>query len=304
MPLLRRRPDLSVVVVSYDMQRELPRTLRSLSSSYQRGMGGIDYEILVVDNGSPVPVDPQALARIDRRIRLHRIENAPSSPALAANVGVSLTSGRSIGLILDGARMVTPGTLAAGVRAMATHPRPVVTPIAWHLGPAHQSVSVLDGYDKTTEDALLRTIDWPFDGYRLFEISALAKANADGFFGTINESCCLFLPRELWDESGGLDQRFDLPGGGYVSLDLFERLVSLPGTELVVLLGEGSFHQLHGGASTSPEAPSSAWSAQYKQLRGRPYRRPTVRPTYFGAMPEGARKWIVPAESWTTAGPS
>jgi Glycosyl transferase family 2 len=292
MPLLRRRPDLSVVVVSYDMQRELPRTLRSLSSYYQRGMIGIDYEILVVDNGSPVPVDVREAARIDRRIRVHRIDSAPPSPARAANLGVSMTTGRSVCLILDGARMVTPGTLATGLRAMATHARPIVTPMAWHLGPVHQSVSVLNGYDDKVEDALLRTIDWPVDGYRLFEISALAKANSDGFFGTINESCCLLLPRNLWLESGGLDERFNQPGGGLVALDLFDRLVTMPGTDLVVLLGEGSFHQVHGGASTSPAAPRSAWDAHYRLLRGRPYRRPTVRPTYFGALPEPARKWI------------
>lgn len=295
MPLLRRRPDLSVVVVSYDMQRELPRTLRSLSSSYQHGLDGIDYDILVVDNGSPVPVDEREVARIDPRIRVHRIDPAPPSPALAANRGISLTRGRAVCLILDGARMVTPGTLAAGLRAMATHRRPVVTPMAWHLGPAHQSVSVNEGYDQAAEDALLRTIDWPTDGYQLFAVAALAKANADGFFGAINESCCLMLPRALWEEAGGLDERFDQPGGGLVALDLFDRVVALPDTDLVVLLGEGSFHQLHGGASTSPKAPRSAWHAHYKKLRGHPYTWPTVRPTYFGTMPEPARKWIAPA---------
>lgn len=282
------------MVICYDMQRELPRTLQSLSVDCQQGMDGRDYEILVVDNGSPSPVDPRAVARIDRRIRVHRIEDASPSPAAAANLGVAMTAGRAVGLILDGARLVTPGTLAAGLRAMATHPRAVVTPMAWHLGPAHQSVSIGTGYDKTAEDTLLRGIDWPSDGYRLFEISALAYANRDGFFGSINESCCLLLSRDLWTECGGLDERFDQPGGGFVSLDLFTRLVSMPDTELIVLLGEGSFHQLHGGASTSPDAPGAAWAEHYRRLRGHRYRRPAVRPTYFGSMPESARRWILP----------
>jgi hypothetical protein len=291
---LRRKPELSIVVVCYDMQRELPRTLRSLSSQYQQAMNGIDYEVLVVDNGSPVPVDPRSVAAIDSRFRVHRIDDALPSPAVAANQAVAMTSGRSVGLILDGARMVTPGTLATGLRAMATHPRPSVTPMAWHLGPAHQSVSVPAGYGPAAEDALLDGIDWPRDGYRLFEISVLAGANKQGFFGTINESCCLLLPRELWTESGGLDERFDQPAGGLVSIDLFTRLVAMPGTELIVLLGEGSFHQVHGGASTSPAAPQAAWAEHYKKLRGHVYKRPVVRPTYFGSMPEPARRFIVP----------
>jgi glycosyltransferase involved in cell wall biosynthesis len=293
-PLFRRRPDLSVVVICYDMQRELPRTLRSLSSEYQRGVDAIDYEILVVDNASPVPVSPEAARAIDPRIRVHRINDGSPSPAGAANLGVAMTTGRVVALILDGARMVTPGTLASGLRAMATHDRAVVTPLAWHLGPAHQSVSIRDGYGKAVEDELLDGIDWPSDGYRLFEVSALAGANKEGFFGNVNESCCLFVSRDLWAESGGLDERFDQPAGGYVSLDLFTRLVTLPGTELIVLLGEGSFHQVHGGASTSPGSSGKAWAEHYEKVRGHRYQRPTVETTYFGRMPATARKWILP----------
>ena len=47
---------LSVVVVAYDMARELPRTLRSLSTPYQRDLESADYEVVVVDNGSPEPL--------------------------------------------------------------------------------------------------------------------------------------------------------------------------------------------------------------------------------------------------------
>ena len=43
---------LSVVVVFYNMRREAARTLMSLSRSYQRGLEGIDYEVIALDNGS------------------------------------------------------------------------------------------------------------------------------------------------------------------------------------------------------------------------------------------------------------
>lgn len=292
--LPRLRPDLSVVVVCYEMKRELPRTVRSLSRKCQEGLDDIDYEIVVVDNGSTSPIHPNSFVDIDPRIRVENVQNAHPSPAEAVNRAVSRSTGRAVCVILDGARMVTPRTLSSGLRAMATHPRAVVTPMAWHLGPDHQSRSVPLGYGAAAEDELLEKIEWPADGYRLFDIAALAMANSDGFFGSINESCCLMLPRELWDEVGGLDERFTQPGGGLVALDLFTRLVTSPGNELIILLGEGSFHQVHGGASMQPDAAHGAWSQEYKRITGQPYRRPAIRPTYFGTMPEPARRWILP----------
>lgn len=290
----RRRPDLSIIVIAYDMAREIPRTLQSLSRAYQRDIEDLNYEVLVVDNGSPQPLDEHAVTSIDPSFRLHRIEHASPSPAQATNLGVSMTSGRTVCLIMDGARMVTPGMLAAGMRGLTMSPRAIATPMAWHLGPEHQSVSLTKGYGPEQENALLTEIAWPSNGYRLFEISVLAGANLGGFFGPINESCCLFLPRALWEEVDGADEAFDLPGGGYVTLDLFARLVGLPATQLVVLLGEGSFHQVHGGVSTSPGDPGTAWRAQYKDLRGIAYRKPVVTPLYVGGMPEACRRWLQP----------
>ena len=46
-----------------------------------------------------------------------------------------------------------------------------------------------------------------------------------------------------------------MPGGGYANLDLFERLAVTPGVTLATILGEGSFHQVHGGTTTNqPDA--------------------------------------------------
>jgi len=56
---------LSVVIVAYNMERELPRTLQALAPSYQVDGERLDYEVIVVDNGSrpavsqaPVPPPP------------------------------------------------------------------------------------------------------------------------------------------------------------------------------------------------------------------------------------------------------
>ena len=50
-------PILSVIVVLYNMQREARRTLYTLSSKYQKDSNENEYEVLVVDNGSQIPVE-------------------------------------------------------------------------------------------------------------------------------------------------------------------------------------------------------------------------------------------------------
>ena len=284
--------DLSIVVVAHNMARELPRTLTSLSHAYQRDLGDLAYEVLVMDNGSDKAISASSVSAIDPCFRLHRIDDAPPSPAFACNSGVAMTSGRTVAIIVDGARLVTPGALSQGMRALATHPRAIVTALAWHLGPAHQSVSTLSGYGPAAEDALLATIGWPEDGYRLFDICTLAGANPGGFLGSVTESCFLMVPRELWDEVGGVDDAFNAPGGGLAALDLFTRLISLPETQPTILLGEGSFHQVHGGATTAPGVDLAPLFAQYEDIRGTPYAAPTFAPTYFGRMADASRRWL------------
>jgi len=67
-------PTLSIVVCCYNMARELPRTIRSLSPAMQRGMQASDYEIIVVDNGSTQPFDENACRQWGANLRVLRIE--------------------------------------------------------------------------------------------------------------------------------------------------------------------------------------------------------------------------------------
>lgn len=291
--MLRRRVDLSVIVVAYDMRREIPRTLRSLSAGYQRGTGDLTWEVILVDNGSPDPLTRGDLGDLDGTVVIHRMDPAPPSPAAAANAGASLARGRTIGIILDGARLVSPGVLRGATRALALHPRAVTATLAFHLGPDHQSISVRNGYDAGVEDGLLRQIGWPSDGYRLFEIAALASSNREGFLGPLAESCCTFLPSALLHELGGFDERFDAPGGGLVNHDFFVRACDAPGTELFVLMGEGSFHQVHGGVSSNePRDRWPEWHAQYVAIRGAEYRIPTKPACYLGYAHPSAMRFV------------
>jgi len=62
---------LSIVVIGFDMKRELPRTVVSLLPPYQQGVHHDEVEIIVVDNGSAEPVcrdwfPEEAAIRVER----------------------------------------------------------------------------------------------------------------------------------------------------------------------------------------------------------------------------------------------
>lgn len=82
---LVRRPALSLVVVVYDMTREAPRTLRSLATPYQRGISPQDYEVIVMDNGSPQPLGADLVRDFGPQFRYHYVDQALKSPASAVN---------------------------------------------------------------------------------------------------------------------------------------------------------------------------------------------------------------------------
>jgi tetratricopeptide (TPR) repeat protein len=286
-----RKPDISVVVVVYNIPREAPRTLLSLSAGYQRHIDPGDYEVIVVDNGSSPPFDPRVLEGLSGNFRLIRIEEALPSPAQAVNRGIAEARGEVIGVMIDGARIVTPGLLHFARHGARLYETAVVAALGWYLGYDFQRWAMQSGYDQAREDALLDSVAWPQDGYRLFDIGTLDESSVEGWFQPIAEANVLFMRRELWDLLGGLDERFDAPGGGLVNLDVFDRALALPDAQLVILLGEGTFHQLHGGIATNSPAEQQQenwqkWAGQYAQIRQRAYQVPVSGkpPAYVGTL--------------------
>ncbi len=283
---------VSVIVVAYNIPREIGRTLHSLSSAYQRDIAAEDYEVLVLDNGSAPPLDREFVASFGPNFRLIRIDNAAASPAAAVNRGLAESRGDVVGVLIDGARIVTPGLLFFARHAASLYQTSVVTTIGWYLGPDLQRISMQAGYDQSKEDALLNWIGWPADGYRLFEIAVFDESSIDGWFRPVAESNALFLRRESWRALGGLEERFKSPGGGLLNLDTYRRAVEMPGARQVILLGEATFHQLHGGVATNSPAEvfsvrMQGWIEEHATIRESPWTYPklTTPPTYLGILP-------------------
>ena len=267
---------LSIVVVFYNMRREAARTLQSLTRSYQHDVEDLDYEVLVIDNGSDPDqrLGAEYVASFGREFRLLEPDGDPQpSPTTALNAGIAGSRGEALALMIDGAHVLTPGVLHFGMKALGTYDPAVVATQQWYVGPGQQGDAQQAGYDQSVEDRLFESIDWPVDGYRLFEIGHFI-GERDWFDG-ISESNCLFVPRKLVEQVGGFDESFSMPGGGYTNLDLFERLSQSPGVTPASILGEGTFHQFHGGTTTNVADEAArrervvSYRRQFEDLRGR-----------------------------------
>ncbi len=282
--------ELSIVVVAYDMQREAVRTVRSLRPPYQRCVAAEAYDVIVVDNGSPVPLRLDGDLADDPGVRLITMRPPVSaSPAAALNFGVSQSAGRLIGMIVDGARMASPGLVRLALTAARLSDDPLVASLAWHLGPDTQARSVRNGYDRGREDALLESIGWPEQGERLFEVAHPAPASGRGYLLPLPESSAVFLRRNRFDALGGLDERFATPGGGLVASDFWRRAVERSPEPPIVLLGEGTFHQLHGPAGT---ADLAGFHAEYERLTGRRFEPPAYEPMLVGQVSPRCAPWL------------
>ncbi|GAA6135075.1 hypothetical protein NBRC116188_18650 [Oceaniserpentilla sp. 4NH20-0058] len=284
-------PKISVVVISYNMQREIPRTIFSLSSQYQLEVDVDDIEIILVDNGSKAPPKLSDFSNA-KNLRIVHNPKPEVSPVSAINLGLSMAKAPIVGVCIDGARIASPGLLNGVLKASKISESSIVSTLGFHLGPEVQMESVAKGYNQDLEDKLLNIINWKENGYRLFEISSLAGSSANGYFKPIAESNAIFMRKQLWQELNGYDYAFKTPGGGLSNLDIYKRACDLQGTELMILLNEGTFHQVHGGIATNlkrPDATFDIFSKEYKNIRNEVFTVPEKEALYIGKyVPQGS----------------
>jgi glycosyltransferase involved in cell wall biosynthesis len=289
------RLKLSVVVVCYEMAAQIKNTLQSLLPPYQRNISIGDYEIILMDNGSAKMLNEETreISPNLNYVYLSPGESSPS-PAPAMNRGVTLARASLLCLMIDGARLLTPGVLSWGMRLLELAPRAMVDVRGWHLGPKWQPESVMEGYGLERERKLLESVRWLENGYRLWEIAAATPQTQSGYSAKTAESNCIFMSRDLFFETGGFDERSREPGGGLVNLDFFSRAVAAAGC-VFTLLGEGTFHQVHGGAATGLTKPKlqerfKQWRAESEGLGQ------VIAPDYefilAGHMPPECASWL------------
>jgi len=286
---------LTIVVICHEMGLQIENTLLSLLPPYQREITIAEYEIILIDNGSAQPLE-QRLQELSPNLRYIYIspEEASPNPAAALNMGAGLARAPRLCLMIDGARMLTPMVLNWGLRLMNLASEPVVEVRGWHLGPKWQPESVMEGYDQETEARLLAGVRWQENGYRLWEIAAATPQSRSGFFARTAESNCIFMRSDLFSRIGGFDERSRAGGGGLVNLDFFSRAVAVA-NPVFTLLGEGTFHQGHGGAATGLAKPDlesalEIWRAESEKLGH------TIAPDYkfivAGHVPRECANWL------------
>jgi cephalosporin hydroxylase len=300
-PLPADPVDLSVIVVFYNMRREAPRTLHSLSRAYQEGIDGASYEVIAMENGSAEDQKLGAALVRDFGPEFRYIDlggDASPSPVHALNRGIAASRGRNLALMIDGAHVLTPGVLRFGLQGLATYGPAIVATQQWYVGPGQQGDAMGNGYDQAYEDRLFQRIQWPSNGYRLFEIGHFV-GDRDWLDG-VWESNCMFVSRAQLEQVGGFEERFTVPGGGYANLELYERLGSSPDVTVCSIIGEGSFHQVHGGTTTNQAEAEErrtrvfGYAQHYKELRGRAFRG-AGKPIHFvGRITTGAARRTKP----------
>lgn len=274
---------LSVLVIAYKMPRQALNTIYSLSAHHQKNIHESDFEIVVVENESSHNLNEQDVVALGNNIRYYRRKESSASPCAAVNFGLAKCTGKSIGLMIDGARMVTPRILEYALLAQHADADSLLAIPGYNLGPQEHQYHLDIGYTEEVEKKLLEQTHWQHNGYRLFDIANISGANDKGIFHPLLESNCMFSSAKNFERIGGANEEFDLPGGGSINLHMFRQLGMLKqARHYFIAPGEGSFHQFHGGITTQQASDReevleshrkqlhSYWEDEFHALRREP----------------------------------
>ena len=277
------------------MRREAMRTLFSLSRQYQQGVENIEYEVIVIDNGSLLALDKGDIEGFGSEFKYTYFEATNASPCCAMNAAIQQARGDYIMCCIDGARILSPGILHHTLKAAQLYTDPFIYTLGMHLGFQPQNISINEGYNQEVEDELLDTTNWREDGYSLFEISSVALSSKNGFFSELSESNCFTIKKTSMMRIGGFEEKFTSAGGGLVNLDIFNRIHENQDFDPIMLLGEATFHQFHGGVATNVKMEHHPWPAmeqEYQNIRSKPYTTIHRPPAYFGHFPNQCLRFL------------
>lgn len=154
---------VTVVIPTYHRGTKLALTLDRLLASDTDGMEVV--EIIVVDDGSPVPVAPHLAARsVSAPFTLRSIRQSNSGPAAARNTGFRAAHG-DIVIFIDDDILVPPSLVGAHARAHGDRSRSVIYG-RWVFAPALVATPLFelmianhrDGAEGTTDDYVPVTV--------------------------------------------------------------------------------------------------------------------------------------------------
>jgi GT2 family glycosyltransferase len=233
-------PDASVVVVVHD---NLAVSRLALESVLLNTAG--PYELIVVDNGSAPPTATYltALAARNQHVRVIRNEvNLGFAPAVNQGMGVS---GAPTLVVLNNDVVVLPGWLTALRARLADPAVGLVGPVTNRCGNAAEVPATYRSYGELRAFAAGRPGGPAFD----IEVATLF---------------CAALRREVLDEVGALDERFEL---GLFEDDDFSRRVRAHGYR--VLCDPATFVHHFGEATLGTLAASGRYGELFTQNRAR-----------------------------------
>ena len=288
------QPKLSVIVIGYKMARQLENTLFTLSAKYQQNIAANDYEVIVVENESDDNLDPEVAASLGSNFKYFRRVETSHTPVPAINFAFEQCRAPLIGLMIDGARMLSPRVLEYAVMVAKLSARALTVVPGYHLGGDEQHLA--DSYDESVEQALLDSIAWQSNGHLLFDIASFSGGNNKGFFQPFMECNCLFASAQSFRDIGYADPQFTLRGGGSINLHMYRSLGMLPGAQVFLTPGEGSFHQYHGGVTTMAyagrQAEIQAHKSQLQDLWPGGFHSLRKEPILIGSVPHSAQKFL------------
>jgi len=218
-------PDASVVIPYFDDQARLGLLLSALKQQ----VGGVQFEVVIADDGSPEP--PVIPAELGFACTVVRQPDHGFRAAAARNLGAAAAVGELL-LFLDGDTLPTAGYLAAMVNALRTADDGHGTLVVGRrrhadlaaVGPAGALKFLRDDEAATRRvDAaatprgnaavpgiqMLTDPKWLLDGYA--RTDNLRSATDEDFRLVI--SAVLGVDRRLWESTGGFDGGFVGYGG-------------------------------------------------------------------------------------------
>lgn len=294
-----QKPVLSIIVVVYDMPRQAMNTLLSLALPYQKNVTADDYEVIVVENRSSRCLDAAAVAALGSQFHYFLRDEEGVSPVPAVNFAFAQCRGSQIGLIIDGARIVSPRVLEYAMLAARMTENALVMVPGYHLGEKDHKFHLQAHHSEALEIEKLKELDWQENGYRLFKWACWSSSNQRGYLQPMQECNALFCSAENFRRIEGADARFDQAGGGSINLYLYRKLGMLSEIVLYVLPGEGSFHQFHGGVTTQelPEddarrAVLKSFDTRLEEVWGGPFKALTREPILLGAVTHWAQPFF------------